>query len=85
MAETTKNGEIESQVNAPKHYQEAYMIYNEQNPFSPVHVDGNESVTQRYHEYLALCEANADNPIVMKNLCKRHFGDTYWYYYDFVR
>lgn len=85
VAETTKNGEIESLVNAPKHYQEAYMIYNEQNPFSPVHVDGNESVTQRYHEYLALCEANADNPIVMKNLCKRHFGDTYWYYYDFVR
>ena len=85
VAETTKDGKVESLVNAPKHYQEAYIIYNEQYPFSPVSVVGNESVIQRYQEYLTLREANADNPIVMKNLCKRRFGDTYWYYYDFVQ
>lgn len=74
----------ESLSNAPTHYQEAWMIYNEQHPFSPIAFTPDSVIAQRYQEYLALREANTDYPIAMHNLCKRKFGNTYWYYYDFV-
>ena len=70
---------------APVHYQEAWMIYNEQHPFTPIAFVPDEAVAQRYHDYLTLREAYALDPIAMQNLCKRQFGDTYWYYYDFVK
>ena len=70
---------------APVHYQEAWMIYNEQHPFTPVAFVPSEAVSQRYHDYLTLREAHASDPVAMKNLCRRQFGDTYWYYYDFVK
>lgn len=70
---------------APIHYQEALMIYNEQHPFSPVTFTPDKAVAQRYHDYLTLREANAADHIAMQNLCKCKFGDTYWYYYDFVK
>lgn len=72
-------------ADAPALYQEAWMIYNEQHPFSPIVFTPDSTVRQRYQEYLSLREAHAGNPVVMQNLCKRKFGDTYWYYYDFVR
>ena len=76
----------ESLSNAPAHCQEAWMIYNEQHPFSSIAFTPDSAVVaQRYQEYLALHEAHADNPVVTQNLCKRKFGKTYWYYYDFVR
>lgn len=74
----------ESLASAPVHYQEAWMIYNERHPFAPVAFTPDSAVAQRYQEYLALREANAGNPVAMQNLCKRKFGKTYWYYYDFV-
>lgn len=70
---------------APVHYQEAWMIYNEQHPFTPIAFVPAEAVSQRYHDYLSLREAHASDPVAMQNLCKRQFGDTYWYYYDFVK
>ena len=78
------NQPAETLSEAPKHYQEAWMIYNEQNPFTPITFVPNATVAQRYQRYLALREQYATEPIVMQNLCKRQFGDTYWYYYDFV-
>lgn len=74
----------ESLSDAPKHYQEAWMIYNEQHPFTPVVFTPDSEIAQSYQEYLALREEHADKPIVMNNLCKQKFGKTYWYYYDFV-
>ena len=74
----------QSIADAPQHHQEAYMVYNEQHPFTPVPVPADGAVAQRYREYLALRAANASNPAMMRNLCKRQFGNTYWYYYDFV-
>ncbi len=71
--------------NAPVHYQEAWMIYNEQHPFTPITFTPDSAVVQRYQEYLDLHEANAGNLVVMHSLCKRKFGKTYWFYYDFVR
>lgn len=70
---------------APTHYQEALMIYNEQHPFTPIDFVSDDVVSQRYHDYLTLREAHASDLVVMENLCKRHFGGTYWYYYDFVK
>jgi hypothetical protein len=85
VAYTAGNGnKTGSLASAPVHYQEAWMVYNEQHPFSPVDFVPDSTVAQRYREYLALREEYADTPIVMHNLCKRRFGDTYWYYYDFV-
>jgi hypothetical protein len=69
----------------PTHYQEALMIYNEQHPFTPIDFVSDDVVSQRYHDYITLREAHASDLVVMENLCKRHFGDTYWYYYDFVK
>ena len=80
---TRTNHEGQSLTDAPVHYQEALMIYNEQHPFTPIAFVPAEAVAQRYHDYLTLREAHALDPIVMQNLCKRQFGDTYWYYYDF--
>ena len=81
---TGKANGTEPLADAPVHYQEAWMIYNEQHPFAPVVFVPDSAVAQRYQEYLALREEYADDPIVMSNLCKRGFGDTYWYYYDFA-
>ena len=69
---------------APTYHQEAWLIYNEQHPFSPISFTPDEAVAQRYCDYLTLREACDDDPIVMQNRCKEAFGDTYWYYYDFV-
>lgn len=69
---------------APKHTQEAWMVYNEQHPFSPITFVPDGVVAQDYRGYLALREAHADDPVAMLNLCKRDYGKTYWYYYDFV-
>lgn len=85
VALTTENGHpIESLSPAPVHIQEAWMMYNEQQPPAPIAFVPDNAVAQRYQEYLALRKANANNPTVMKNLCRRKFGNTYWYYYDLV-
>ena len=85
VALTTENGHpIESLSPAPVHIQEAWMMYNEQQPSAPIAFMPDNAVAQRYQEYLALRKANANNPTVMKNLCRRKFGNTYWYYYDLV-
>ena len=85
VASTVGHGRtVEKPSGNPKHYQEAWMIYNEQHPFTPVTFTPDELVARRYQDYISLREQHAHEPVVMQNLCKRHFGDTYWYYYDFV-
>ena len=69
---------------APSHYQEAWIIYNEKHPFTPITFVADSAVKQRYQAYLALHDMHADDAIVLRTLCRRQFGDTYWYYYDFV-
>lgn len=73
-----------SRTNIPIHTQEAWMIYNEQHPFHPITFVPDDAVIERYQQYLTLRDAHIDDPVVMRNLCKRRFGKTYWYYYDFV-
>ena len=71
-------------TNAPIHYQEALIIYNEQHPFEPISFSTDSAIVNRYHDYLTLREKHATNAEVLQNLCRRRFGNTYWYYYDFV-
>jgi hypothetical protein len=72
-------------TNAPIHYQEALIIYNEQHPFEPISFSADSVIVSCYHDYLTLREEQAANAETMRNLCHRHFGNTYWYYYDFVK
>lgn len=81
----TVGGERAIEAILPVHHQEALIIYNEQHPFTPVVFATDNEVEQRYQEYLTLRETHADNLTSMQNLSKRMFGDTYWYYYDFVK
>lgn len=76
---------VESLSEAPVCYQEAWMIYNEQHPFSPVEFEPQGWITERYHEYLSLREEYASDVVSMQSLSHRWFGNTYWYYYDFVK
>lgn len=76
---------VDSLSNAPTHYQEAWMIYNEQHPFSPVRFKPNSAVVERYQSYLSLREEYASDVVSMQSLSHRRFGNTYWYYYDFVK
>lgn len=70
---------------APKHYQEAWMIYNEQNPFTPITFNPDKKIAQCYQDYMALYEEMCGKPTELENLCRRKFGDTYWFYYDFIK
>lgn len=83
---TVENGKPSGFLSVvPVHYQEAWMIYNEQHPFTPVVFEPDSIIEQRYQDYLSFREEHAENPEVLRNLCKRKFGKTYWYYYDFMR
>lgn len=67
----------------PTHYQEAWLLYGEQNPEAVKSFVPDSAVVNRFDAYRALQREHADNSIVAANLCKRNFGDTYWCYYDY--
>ena len=42
-----------------------------------------DSVTlASYREYEQLMDSLSDNKIIQTNISRRHFGNTYWWYYD---
>lgn len=67
----------------PTHYQEALVLYNDLHPSTPVAFTPDSAVVSRFAEFRALEQEHVGNSIVAKNLAKRKFGDTYWFYYDF--
>lgn len=67
----------------PTHYQEAWLLYNEQHPDSPIPFTADSTIVNRYADYRAIKAEHANNVIAAKNLAKRKFGNTYWCYYDF--
>lgn len=67
----------------PVHYQEALLLYNDHHPDTPVTFTADTTVVNRFSDYQALQRQHADDPIVAKNLSKRKFGNTYWYYFDY--
>lgn len=70
-------------VAMPTHYQEAWLLYGEQNPDAVKSFVPDSAIVNRFDAYRALQREHADNSIVAANLCKRDFGDTYWCYYDY--
>lgn len=69
----------------PIHYQEALILYKKQHPASPVLFEEDSITVSRFDAYCSLKSEHEDNDIVAKNLCKRKFGKTYWWYYDFKK
>jgi len=61
----------------PKHYAEAVALYNYLNKDS-LYV--NPSTQQQFNEYLKL-KKEQNNPATEKNIMRRNFGETYWWYY----
>lgn len=67
----------------PTHYQEAWLLYNEQHPQAAIPIKADTTIVKRFADFRTLQKEHADNPIVASNLGKRKFGDTYWYYFDY--
>ena len=67
----------------PTHYQEAWLLYNEQHPQAAIPLKADTTIVKRFADFRTLQKEHAVNPIVASNLGKRKFGDTYWYYFDY--
>lgn len=67
----------------PTHYQEAWILYNEQHPDSPVAFIADSAMVSRFAAYRELQSEYDDNAVVSENLCRRKFGKTFWCYYDY--
>lgn len=67
----------------PVHYQEALLLYNDQNPDTPVAFVADTTIVNHFSDYQTLQRQYADDAIIAKNLSKRKFGNTYWTYYDY--
>lgn len=74
---------VQSGESLPTHYQEAWLLYNEQHPTSQVSFVPDSAIVKRFADYRSLQEEHAGNPIVSNNIAKRKFGNTYWYYFDY--
>ena len=68
---------------APTHYQEAWLLYNEQYPESAITFAPDSAIVARFEGYRSLQGEHEDNAIVAENLCRRKYGDTYWCYYEY--
>ena len=61
----------------PKHYAEAVALYNYLNNES-LYV--NQTTQQKFNDFLKL-KKEQKNPATEKNIMRRKYGDTYWWYY----
>ena len=78
-----ESSELAESDTLPAHYQEAWLLYNEKNPTLAVEFTPDSAIVKRFADYRSLQVEHTDNPIVSKNLSKRKFGNTYWYYFDY--
>jgi len=69
----------------PKSYQEAVILLSEDDPLYWEQFAISESVIQRFTELKRQILANQGNSAALPALLKRSFGDTYWYYYMFIK
>lgn len=68
----------------PKSYQEAIIIFTEQDPAQWERFNISEQVILRYNEYKKQVLANRGSA-ALPNLLRAGFSDTYWYYYMFYK
>lgn len=63
----------------PRHYREALVLYKRLR-VNPVCIYENESLEEDYSDFLSLSREKA-LPEVRRNLMRKAYGKTYWYYY----
>ena len=69
----------------PESWQEAIVILSEQDPSYLEKYDISESVIQRYNAFKRQVLTNRNNSASLPGLLKKGFGNTYWYYYMFIK
>ena len=72
-----------STAHHPAHYQEAWLLYNEQHPNTPIEFTPDSTVSSSFKAYRTLQREHKTNAIVAENLCRRKFSNTFWCYYDY--
>ena len=65
----------------PKHYKEAMIMYLHHEGKTD-HVLYDKQTADAYLKYLEI-KSSFKNPVEQNNQCRREFGQTYWWYYDF--
>lgn len=65
----------------PRHYKEAVLMYKSKHPDYPFNVS-DTTLMGRYEDYKAL-QQTFKLPMEEKNLMRREYGDTYWWYFDY--
>ncbi|MBR2607211.1 MAG: hypothetical protein IKC70_04700 [Bacteroidaceae bacterium] len=74
------------QMRIPTHYQEALLLYaniDHRADISKIKFD--KSVQQRFQEFTKMIQKYKGKSKELESYFKEQFGDTYWYYYFFVR
>lgn len=78
-----ETSQLTSSEHQPTHYQEAWLLYNEQHPTTPIEFVPDSTVAANFNAYRTLQREHKTNAIVSENLCRRKFGNTFWCYYDY--
>lgn len=78
-----ETSQLTSSEHQPTHYQEAWLLYNEQHPTTPIEFVPDSTVVANFSAYRTLQREHKANAIVSENLCRRKFGNTFWCYYDY--
>ncbi|KAA6339567.1 hypothetical protein EZS27_012508 [termite gut metagenome] len=73
--------------NIPVHYQEAALLYSHlENNVDISYLSIGGEVINRFNEFIRLSEQNVNaQEEYLKKIFRLHFGDTFWYYYFFVK
>ncbi|MGP1590421.1 MAG: DUF6057 family protein [Prevotella sp.] len=66
----------------PKHYREALLVYSHTHTTSVI--EFHDNVMEADYQDYAKLEKQLSNNIIRKNKLKEVFGNTYWYYYQYV-
>ena len=74
---------IQDSVSLPKHYQEALVLYGALNDKS-LSQGVDSTFLKSYADYLHMGEQYPDT-VVRRNQLYRAYGDTYWWYFDYLR
>lgn len=78
---------VQTHDRIPKHYQEAAIMFSYfEKKVNVSHIKFDQEVVDRFNQLLKMTEKYYNNSNeVNKKLFKPTFGDTYWYYYFFVK
>lgn len=73
---------VNDSVSLPKHYREALILYTHLHS-APKIVYNNDVMNADFQDYQKLGKSTSDDR-VRKNLLRETYGNTYWYYYQYL-